>query len=110
MNYTVHITATAERDLIQAIDYIEFQLKNPQAADQLLNQTEQTITALSQFPQRHPLVEDKTLASWGIRFIQIGHYLAFYVLSERTKQVTIVRFLYMKSDWSSILKLGFPLV
>jgi len=41
---------------------------------------------LSQFPKQHPLVDDKILASWGIRFTQIGNYPAFYVISEDEQQ------------------------
>ena len=37
MNYQVHITKTAEHDIAKAADYIEFVLKNPQAADHLLD-------------------------------------------------------------------------
>lgn len=33
MNYYIHITQTAERDMISAADYIEFTLKNPEAPD-----------------------------------------------------------------------------
>ena len=29
MSYSIHITATAERDILRAADYIEFTLKNP---------------------------------------------------------------------------------
>ena len=36
MNYTIHITNTAQRDILNAADYIEFVLKNPKAADNLL--------------------------------------------------------------------------
>ncbi len=36
MSYRLHITSTAERDLTQSADYIEFVLKNPSAADSLL--------------------------------------------------------------------------
>lgn len=110
MNYALHITLTAERDISHAADYIEFTLKNPQAADHLLDSAEEQIRSLSQFPQKHPLVEDKILASWGVRFIQVHNYLAFYVISEEANQVTVIRFLYAKRDWVSILKLGFSLV
>ena len=108
MNYHLHITSVAQRDISQAADYIEFVLKNPKAADDLLEETEQKINALLPFPQEHPIVEDKLLAAWGIRFTQIKNYLAFYVIEEN--QVTVIRFLYAKSDWISILKVGFPLV
>ena len=108
MNYHLHITSVAQRDISQAADYIEFVLKNPKAADDLLEETDQKINALLPFPQEHPIVEDKLLAAWGIRFTQIKNYLAFYVIEEN--QVTAIRFLYAKSDWISILKVGFPLV
>lgn len=108
MNYHLHITSVAQRDISQAADYIEFVLKNPKAADDLLEETDQKINALLPFPQEHPIVEDKLLAAWGIRFTQIKNYLAFYVIEEN--QVTVIRFLYAKSDWISILKIGFPLV
>lgn len=108
MNYHLYITSVAQRDISQAADYIEFVLKNPKAADDLLEETDQKINALLPFPQEHPIVEDKLLAAWGIRFTQIKNYLAFYVIEEN--QVTVIRFLYAKSDWISILKVGFPLV
>lgn len=110
MSYHLHITSVAERDLIQAADYIEFVLKNPQAADDLLEEVDQKINALLSFPKEHPLADDKLLASWGIRFIQIKNYLAFYVISKEKCQVTVIRFLYARSNWTSILRLGFALI
>jgi len=108
MSYHLHITSVAERDISQAADYIEFVLKNPKAADDLLEETNQKINALLPFPQEHPIVEDKLLAAWCVRFTQVKNYLAFYVVDEN--RVTVIRFLYAKSNWISILKAGFPLV
>jgi plasmid stabilization system protein ParE len=110
MNYLIHITTTAERDMAQAADYIEFVLKNPQAADHLLDEADRQINDLAQFPKKFPLVNDKLLASWGIRFTKVNNYLAFYIVSEEDRRVNIVRFLYGKSNWTSILRLGLPLV
>ena len=109
MNYHIHVTHTAEKDMVHAADYIEFVLKNPQAADHLLDEAERQIGTLSQFPLRHPFVDDKILSSWGIRFIMVENYLVFYTVSEEKQQVNVVRFLYAKSDWRSILNLGFSL-
>ena len=47
MNYQIHITKIAERDLNRAVDHIEFALKNPQAADRLLDDTEREIMSLA---------------------------------------------------------------
>lgn len=108
MKYYLHITQIAERDFSQAADYIEFVLKNPQAADNLLAEAEKKINSLLLFPKECPLVEDQLLAFWGIRFITVKNYLVFYVVSEEKSQVTVIRFLYAKSDWHTILKFGFP--
>ncbi len=93
MNYDIHITLSAERDLGRAADYIEFTLKNPQAADHLLDEVDRQINALSQFPTQHQLVPDMVLASWGIRFTQFGNYLAFYIVSNEESMVRVIRFL-----------------
>lgn len=108
-NYKIHITSTAEHDIIHAVDYIEFTLKNPDAADRLLDIATEHINSLSDYPQKFQLVEDPILASWGIRFVIINNYLAFYTIDEKEQIVTIVRFLYQKSNWSSILRQGFSL-
>lgn len=110
MSYDIHITATAERDMLSASDHTEFSLKNPKAADELLDETDIKISSLADSPKRFQLVDDPVLASWGIRFIIIKGYLAFYVISEEDKRVTIVRFLFQKSNWIAILRQGFPLV
>lgn len=110
MSYNIHITTTAERDMIHASDHIEFVLKNPKAADDLLNAAELQINALSDFPEKFKVVDDPVLASWGIRFVVVKGYLAFYVISEEIKQITVVRFLFQKSNWTAILRQGFSLV
>jgi plasmid stabilization system protein ParE len=110
MNYNIHITAAAERDLLRAADHIEFVLKNPKAADDLLDEAEKQINSLSDFPKKCRLVDDPVLASWGIRFVIVNGYLAFYVISEEEHAVIVVRFLFQKSNWNAILRQGFSLV
>jgi len=110
MNYEVYITAAAERDILRASYHIEFVLKNPKAADDLLDEAEAQINALAEFPNKFKLVDDPVLASWGIHFVIVNGYLAFYILSEETHRVTIVRFLFQKSNWSAILGRGFSLL
>lgn len=104
MNYTLHITSKAEADLNSAVNYIEFTLLNPQAADDLLDKVEKEISKLSHMPQIHKLVDDPILNAWGIRFIVINNYMAFFTIDEQSKTVYIVRFLYGKRNWIEILK------
>ncbi|WP_317315023.1 type II toxin-antitoxin system RelE/ParE family toxin [Holdemanella biformis] len=50
MSYQLHITSTAKHDIMRAVDYMEFILKNPQAADNLLDTVTKQIETLSEFP------------------------------------------------------------
>lgn len=109
MNYSIHITRAAERDLNSAADYIEFVLLNPKAAEDLLDEAERKISALSNFPEKYALADDPVLKAWGIRFTSVKNYLAFYRISEENHMIYVVRFLYGKRDWVSILKQGFPM-
>lgn len=104
MSYEVFSTRAADRDILKAADYIEFVLHNPQAADALLDEVDIKINSLSENPERYAVVSDPVLKSWQIRFIQVRNYLAFYVISECERRVYVVRFLYGRRDWISILR------
>ena len=97
MKYNIHITHAAERDMANAYDYIDLVLKNPTAADKLLDVADEKIGALAEFPHKFEVVSDKLLSLWGIRF-------TFYTVDDATQTVHIVRFLYCKSNWITILK------
>ncbi len=110
MSYNIHITNAAQRDLLNAADYIEFVLKNPKATDELLDEAEKQINSLTDFPEKFRLVDDPVLSSWGIRFVIVNNYLAFYIIDNQKNIVIIVRFLYQKSDWNAILHQGISLI
>ena len=110
MSYDINITLTAEQDLEKVTDYIESILKNPQAADDFLDEVTKKISTLAHMPEKFALVDDPVLRSWGIRFLMISNYHVFYLLSKKEKRVIIVRILYAKRNWLSILKKGFSFV
>lgn len=110
MSYNIHITSTAERDIMKAADYIEFTLKNPDAADNPLDAADKQINSLSEMPDRFRIVDDPVLAVWEIRFVIVKNYLAFYIIDKAQQGVIVVRFLHQKSNWNSILQKGFSLI
>ena len=110
MSYKIHITTTAERDILRAADYIEFTLKKPTAADHLLDVATDKINSLADMPEKFRLEDDPVLASWDIRFIIVNNYLAFYTIDKEKQMVIVIRFLYQKSNWNSILRRGFSLI
>lgn len=102
--YKVNVTSTAENDIIHALDYIENTLLNSVAADDLEAEIGYALSSLSTYPQRFKIPDDPLFKTAEIRFIIIKNYLAFYTINEQLQQVNVLRFLYGKSDWLSILK------
>ena len=84
--YAVFLTDTAQRDLLKAKSYISHSLKNPRAADALIELVGAALDSLEDFPARQPLVRDEVLASWGVRVLPVKKYLLFYVLHEKTQR------------------------
>ena len=80
------------------------------SADDLIDEAEKQIHSLSDFPEKFRLVDDPVLASWGIRFVVVNGYLAFYTISEQDNLVIVIRFLFQKSNWNAILRQGFFLI
>lgn len=109
MKYRVHITGKAEQDLADAADYIEFVLYNPTAADALLEEAESGFRKLTFMPEKQALADDPVLKAWGIRFIAVGNYIAFYVIDVNAGIVYVVRFIYSKREWAAILRKGIVL-
>lgn len=99
----INISETAENDLYNAALYISENLKNNAAAILFLDVAAEKISSLTDFPERNALVRDSFLAANGIRMQLINKYLAFYVIREETKSVTILRILHSRRNWISIL-------
>ena len=101
MNYFIDVAVSAQRDLADAFDYIDLNLKNPSAADKLVAIAWKKFRSLDPFPQRFSLVNDPFLSALGIRLIPVQNYLAFYKVDSSTQTVHILRFLYGHSDWQA---------
>lgn len=102
--YQINITESAENDLKDAALYIANILNNRTAANKLLDTADKELSSLINFPERNNLVHDAFLASNGIRMQMINNYIAFYVIREEIKSITILRIIHSRRDWISILK------
>lgn len=96
------------RDVDDAMGYVGLFLKNPKAARELLRAVDSALSALSEFPERHPLANDAALAALGIRFADVKRYFLFYWVDRNASEVIALRFLHAKSDWASILRRDIP--
>lgn len=103
--YDVVITSPAARDLQGIADYIAIDLKEPVTARRQLSRLRESILGLAEFPDRHALVADEALAAKGFRMTAVDNYLIFYIASPNEMTVTVIRVLYNRRDWSSILQI-----
>jgi toxin ParE1/3/4 len=103
MKYRIKLTHAFRRDLLNAFDYIADELKNPAAANRLIDDAEKAVDSLCHMPFAHPPVMDEFLSGRGIRLIPVNNYIVFYVVREESRTAVILRFLYGRRDWQSIL-------
>ena len=104
MNYSLNITDIAEDDILSTAKYITDVLKNPVAANNLLDEIERHEEILEKTPNIYPLVSDEYLAEKGLKYVIIKNYLMFFTIDENKKAVNVIRFLYGRRDWKNLLK------
>lgn len=104
MTYKIVLTQTALEDIRAAAVYISDTLMNNKAANKLLDSVNEKIGILAETPYMNPLVRDSFLAANGIRFQLINNYIAFYVIDENEKIVSVIRFQHSRRDWMSLLR------
>ena len=104
MNYSLNITDVAEDDILSTVKYISKALKNPIAANNLLDEIEKLQAVLEITPNIYSFVSDENLAKKGLKYVKIKNYLLFYTVDEDNKIVNVIRFLYGRRDWNNILK------
>lgn len=100
----VMFTEPAEYDLQDIEYYIFVNLCNPSASKRITNGILDAAESLSYYPERHPLVGDELLRSIGLRMTRFDNYNIFYYYASKFDTVYIIRILYNKANWESILK------
>jgi len=103
MNYTLNITDLAEEDILAAVRYISGVLKNPIAANTLLDEIERYEKVLENTPNIYPFVNDEYLSEKGLKYVRIKNFLMFYIIDENNRIVNVIRFLYIRRNWKNIL-------
>jgi len=91
-------------DIDSCYFYIKDILQSPMAAENLMKELYVNIDKVLGNPFFRPLVQDKLLASLGIRSIKIKNYLLFYNVEEDTNNINFITFMYGRRDWTNIIK------
>lgn len=100
----VVFTEPAEYDLLDIEYYIFVDLGNPQASHRITDGILEVAEGLAVHPERHSLVADELLRRLGLRMTRFDNYNIFYFYDIEDDVVYIIRILYNKKDWQTILK------
>jgi plasmid stabilization system protein ParE len=93
-----------DEDIDSTYQYIKSNLEAPMAAENLLKEVKQKLEYIKENPMGRPLLNDKVIASLKIRSIKAKNYVIYYIVNEEKQKIRLVRFLYNKRDWISILR------
>lgn len=97
----IRVTPTALNDLKEIKSYIENDLSNPIAANNVIKRIIEDYSRLELFPHMGPALSTKVPFATDYRFIISGNYLVFYKTDD--EYVSIYRILYGRRDYLKII-------
>ena len=103
MKYEVVYTKRALDDLRNIHRYIEIELLAPDAAWNVSDKIMTEIEKLDEMPERFALYEKSPWKERGLRKMNIGNFLIFYLPMKKQNQVFIVTIMYGKRDIDKVL-------
>ena len=101
------IAPSAENDLNSIVDYITFELHNPEAANSLLDDVEGAYDTLEALPSAFPFCDDAYLRANGCRQVSLKNYLMIYRVEEGNDIVRILHFYHSTQDYLAKLMVEF---
>ena len=106
--YNVVFSSIFYDDISSSHNYIKENLQAPMAAENLKSELLEKIEYIKKNPYARPLVQDRCLASLGVRAIKVKKYLLLYKIKEHEENekefIYVIRFMYSKRDWVNIIK------
>jgi plasmid stabilization system protein ParE len=102
-DYRINISDLAKQDIRETAAYIKYDLQEPAIAEKITEAILDAIFTLEDMPARIGLVNDERLTKKQIRGLRVKNYTAFFRINETLKTVEIIRVIYSKRDWSTIL-------
>lgn len=103
LEYKIEIENVAERDMYNILSYITEILKEPASALRIYKSLKEQIGKLSTMPARNRVVDDQPYSSIGVRRLFVENYVVFYIIDETEQTVHVIRVLYNRREWQSIL-------
>ena len=99
--YKILLSIKAKNDLKNITSYIKNNLQEPNIAKKYAEKIKEKIKMLEYNPQKFSVIDTETKNNFIIRKLVIKNYIAFYIINEKDKIVSIDRILYGASNWQN---------
>ena len=99
--YSLKYLPVAANDLKEIVDYIQYTLQNPIAAENILNKIEQAILERKKMPESFRKYESSKKRKYPYYRINVGNFTVWYVVIESTMEVR--RILYSRRNENNLL-------
>ena len=101
LKYSLRYLPLFYDDMAEAVDYISRELQNPDAAEKLIDLTEQAILKRLDNPVSFQPIRSKKDRKYPYYRINVNNFAVFYVVIDDVMEVR--RFLYSRRDIQSII-------
>lgn len=102
--YQLEFLPTAQRDLIEIVQYISRELNNPASAKELAGELISSAEKLRDFPYMYPVYYPIRALKREYRKLPVKNYLLFYWVDEQEKTITVARVIYARRNYSNLLR------
>ena len=101
-NWKIQYSEKANKDIRDIYEYIAFSLLEIETATKLVSNIIKTVNSLNDMPRRFPVF--KNISNTEIRSANIGNFIIFYFVEDKTQTVTIISVIYGGCDIDNILQ------
>lgn len=101
--YNLEFLPIARQDMSDIAQYVNKVLCNPIAAMNLIQRMVHAAEELQEQPYSCPVYYPARTLPFEYRKLLVGNYILFYRVDEKKKLVTVIRVVYAKRDYGSIL-------
>ena len=92
----------AEKDIKSIYDYVSEELANPIAANNFIDDLNDTFQKMVMFPKMYPIMDNPFIKDKAVRKALVKSYLVFYKVE--TNEIQVLRVLHSRSDYQTLLK------
>lgn len=101
--YSYVLTEIAETDVEEILDYIAYELSNPQAASDFADALDEKLEEICLTPKVGRPVHNPYLKRDDVRRVLVKNYIAYYLIDRKAEKIVVLRIVYNGRDQDKLL-------